>query len=249
MNPKFSIITVCYNSAKTIERTIISVLTQTYQNFEYIFVDGASTDGTTDIIRKYEKKYPDKIKMISEADRGIYDAMNKGIELSKGDLIGIVNSDDYYEKNALQDVEQAYDGGKYEIIYGMLRTIKEGKEFSVYIKNHQWINKDMITHPTCFITRHVYEDYGTYSLKYPFSADYEFMLRMSRNPQIIFKPIYKIISNFNLDGASNSINGYMDTLKLKRDYGLIHETAFWGNLLKCKLRVLYKNGRIKRDFK
>ena len=72
---------------------------------------------------------------------------------------------------------------------------------------------------------------------------------MSRNPQIIFKPIYKIISNFNLDGASNSINGYMDTLKLKRDYGLIHETAFWGNLLKCKLRVLYKNGRIKRDFK
>jgi len=237
---KFSIITVCYNSEKTIERTILSVLAQTYQNFEYIIVDGASTDGTIDIIKGYKDKYPCKIKIISEKDDGIYDAMNKGIKLATGDLIGIVNSDDYYEQDALDNVLQVYDEKKYEIIYGMLRTLKNDKEVSIYIKNHQWIEEDMITHPTCFVTRAVYEDYGVYSLEYPFSADYEFMLRMSRNHQVTFQPVYKIISNFSLDGASASIYGYIDTLKLKHLYGLISSRSFFLKITRCKLLVIYK---------
>ena len=114
----------------------------------------------------------------------------------------------------------------------MLRTLKKDKEVSVYIKNHQWIEEDMITHPTCFVTRDVYEDYGAYSLEYPFSADYEFMLRMSQNHQVAFKPVYKVISNFSLDGASNSIDAYTDTLKLKRNYGLISEKKYFFYALK-----------------
>ena len=240
MNPKFSIITVCFNSEKTIERTIISVLSQSYQDFEYIIVDGASTDGTLSIIKKYKKKYPDKIKLISEKDSGIYDAMNKGIRSASGNLIGIVNSDDYYEADALKNISETYDGEKYEIVYGMLRTIKEGKEVSVYIKNHQWIDEDMITHPTCFVTKEVYEDFGTYSLEYRYSADYEFMLRMNRNSQVVFKPIYKIISNFSLDGASSSIKGYVDTLKLKYSYRLISKKRYYFETAKSRIALIMK---------
>lgn len=123
MNPKFSIITVCFNSEETIERTIISVLSQSYQNFEYIIVDGASTDGTLGIVEKYVEKYPDKIKLISEKDDGIYDAMNKGIRVASGDLIGIVNSDDYYETDALENISETYDGEKYEIVYGIIHCL------------------------------------------------------------------------------------------------------------------------------
>lgn len=240
MNHKFSIITVCFNSEETIERTIISVLSQSYQDFEYIIVDGASTDGTLSIIKNYIKKYPDKIKLISEKDSGIYDAMNKGIRSASGNLIGIVNSDDYYEIDALENISRAYDGKKYEIVYGMLRTIKDGKEVSVYIKNHQWLNDDMITHPTCFITKDIYVDFGLYSLEYRYSADYEFMLRMNRNKQVVFKPIYKIISNFSLDGASGSIKGYMDTLKLKYRYSLISKKRYYFEIAKSKIALMKK---------
>mgnify|MGYP000857603894 CR=1 FL=1 len=240
MNPEFSIITVCFNSEKTIERTIISVLSQSYQDFEYIIVDGASTDGTLSIIKNYIKKYPDKIKLISEKDNGIYDAMNKGIRSASGNLIGIVNSDDYYEIDALENISRAYDGKKYEIVYGMLRTIKDGKEVSVYIKNHQWLNDDMITHPTCFVTKDTYVDFGLYSLEYRYSADYEFMIRMNRNKQVVFNPIYKIISNFSLDGASGSIKGYMDTLKLKYRYNLISKKKYYFEIIKSKIALMKK---------
>lgn len=240
MNPKFSIITVCFNSEKTIERTIVSVLSQSYKNFEYIIVDGASTDGTLNIIKSYTEKYPDKIKLISEKDNGIYDAMNKGIRAASGDLIGIVNSDDYYEIDALENISRAYDGKKYEIVYGMLRTIKDGKEVSVYIKNHQWLEEDMITHPTCFVTKGIYDDFGVYSLKYQYSADYEFMLRVSKIPQVVFRPVYKIISNFSIDGASASVNGYIDTLNLQLEYNLIDRKKYYFEFIKSQIVLKIK---------
>ena len=96
---KISIITVCLNSVKTIRDAIESLLQQTYQNFEYIIVDGESVDGTLDIIKEYECIFGNRMKLISERDHGIYDAMNKGIEIASGDIIGILNSDDWYEKD------------------------------------------------------------------------------------------------------------------------------------------------------
>ena len=109
---RISIITVCYNSEKTIERTIQSVLGQTIEDLEYILVDGGSKDGTLDIIKKYENEFIDKgwsYRYLSEKDNGMYDAMNKGIHLSTGDLIGILNSDDWYEKEALSTVIKEYN--------------------------------------------------------------------------------------------------------------------------------------------
>ena len=228
----FSIITVCLNSEKTIERTIKSVLEQSCQDYEYILVDGASSDRTLEIIHQYEPLFRGRMKVISEPDQGIYDAMNKGIQAASGELIGIVNSDDYYEKDALAEIAQAYQGYDYTIIYGMLRTILNGKEVAVYLKNHEYLEKDMIAHPACFVTKKIYDRFGGYSLQYPYSADYEFMLRIKKQKEVRFTKIYSIISNFTLDGASGSVKGYMDTLKLQHEHRLIGNLEYRMKMIK-----------------
>lgn len=228
----FSIITVCFNSEKTIERTIKSVLEQGYQDYEYILVDGASTDHTLDIIYRYEPFFHGKMKVISEQDKGIYDAMNKGIRAASGELIGIVNSDDYYEKDALEKMAQAYQGYDYTIIYGLVRSVTDGKEVMVFLKNHEFLEKDMITHPSCFITKKLYERFGMYSLKYPYSADYEFMLRVKKESEVRFIKIYEIITNFSTGGVSDSVKAYRDTLRLLHEYQLIQKQKYYYEMAK-----------------
>ena len=186
----FTIITVCFNSEMTIERTIQSVLNQTCQDYEYIIIDGASTDGTMDIVRKYEPLFQGRMRWISEKDQGIYDAMNKGIGVASGELIGIVNSDDYYEPDALEIMKNLYTGYRYSILYGAVRAVKDGRETMVYIKNHEFIEQDMITHPSCFISKKLYDTFGRYSLEYPYSADYEFMLRIRNEKEIRYFKTY-----------------------------------------------------------
>lgn len=117
----------------------------------------------------------------------------------------------------------------------MIRTVSEGKEVQVYIKNHENLDNDMIAHPACFVTKRIYDDFGVYSLKYKYSADYEFMLRMKHNDKIKFVEIYDIISNFNIDGASSSIDGYIDTLTLRHEYGLLSNRNYYISLIKSKL--------------
>lgn len=228
----FSIITVCFNSEKTIERTMKSVLNQSYMDYEYILVDGASTDRTLEIIHRYESLFQGRLKLISEPDQGIYDAMNKGIRASRGELIGIVNSDDYYEPDALDKIAKAYQGYDYTIIYGLVRSVLDGKEVMVFSKNHEFLEKDMITHPSCFVTRKLYERFGTYSLKYPYSADYEFMLRIKKEKEVRFVEIYDIITNFSVGGVSNSVKGYRDTLKLLHEYHLIPDKRYYFQMAK-----------------
>ena len=228
----FSVITVCFNSEKTIERTIKSVLEQTCQDYEYIIVDGASTDRTLEIIKRYEPLFHGKMKWISEKDAGIYDAMNKGILMSKGELVGIINSDDYYEKDALQKISEIYQGYPYTIIYGMLRVVSDEKEVMVCLRNHDFLESDMIMHPACFITRMLYEKYGMYSLKYPYCADYEFMLRVKKEKEVQFVKNYQIITNFSLGGVSGHIQAYRDTLRLKYEYGLVGKYEYWRNMVR-----------------
>lgn len=200
---------------------------QTCQDYEYILIDGASTDRTLEIIRKYEPLFQGKMKLISEKDKGIYDAMNKGIMAATGELVGIINSDDYYERDALQKISEAYQGYQYTIIYGMVRSVLDEKEVAVYIKNHEFLERDMITHPSCFISKRLYEKFGMYSLEYPYSADYEFMLRIRKEKEIQFVKLYEIITNFSMGGVSNSVKGYRDTLKLLHQYHLIGEKRYF----------------------
>lgn len=236
----FTIITVCYNSEGTIERTIKSILNQTIEDYEYLIVDGQSTDHTLSIIRKYEPLFKGRMRWISEKDKGIYDAMNKGISMAKGELIGIVNSDDYYEKDTLENVAESYHGEDYKIIYGILRTLQNNKEKMVYLKSPKFIEEDMIAHPSCFITKKVYDTFGDYSLDYPYSADYEFMLRIKDKKEIQYEPVYHILSNFSLDGASGQIKGYRDTLRLKKEYKLISTGYYRREMIKSWIAMKLK---------
>lgn len=215
---------------------------QTCQDYEYILIDGASTDRTLEIIRKYEPLFQGKMKLISEKDKGIYDAMNKGIMAAAGELVGIINSDDYYERDALQKISEVYQGYQYTIIYGMVRSVLDEKEVAVYIKNHEFLERDMITHPSCFITKKLYEEFGMYSLEYPYSADYEFMLRIRKEKKIRFVKLYEIITNFSMGGVSNSVKGYRDTLKLLHQYHLIEGKRYFYERIKSWIAMRW--GRV-----
>ncbi len=234
-SPLFTVITVCYNSEKTIERTLQSVLNQTEQDYEYLIIDGASTDGTLDIVRSYETKFGDRLHIFSEKDNGIYDAMNKGIAKASGELVGLVNSDDYYELDALENMKKAYfenigckgnsksqdvDSKHHVIFYGMQRSLKNSEEIEIEFVNHRILGEGMICHPTCFVSRAVYNDFGAYDTNYRSAADLDFLLRIKNTTDTKFVPVYHIISNFELGGMSASGRGAREAAKVRCKYGV-----------------------------
>lgn len=202
--PLVSVITVVFNGADTIEQTIQSVINQSYENIEYIIIDGDSTDGTQTIIDKYK----DSIAyFVSEKDHGIYDAMNKGILHATGEIIGIINSDDWYEKDTVQKAVQAFDED-IEIgwVYGNINLINlDGpvSEYTAYPIETLWYQM-AIPHPSVFLKREIYETFGSFDVQYRFAADYELVLRLYSN-QIKHRYINDILANFRLSGASQKL--------------------------------------------
>ena len=236
-----SIITPCYNSEKTIEKTLECVENQTYANIEYIIIDGGSSDGTLEIIERHRNKLPEKFRLISESDSGIYDAMNKGIRLAKGRLIGIINSDDWYEYDTVEQVVRNYNNEKYQVIYGMQRTYENGREKSIFINNHEFLPKQMITHSTCFVTKAAYEDFGVFDLKYRSSADLDLMLRFYETKKITFTPVLKILANFQLGGMSGSQIGVRETAQIRYKHGCISKRRYCFVVLKsCVNQLLHR---------
>lgn len=240
MQPLISIITVCYNSEKTIRRTIESVLSQDYEELEYIVVDGQSTDGTLEIIKEYEPKFQGRMKWISEKDHGIYDAMNKGIRLSKGTLIGIINSDDYYEAGAVKNMANSMIDKPYQILYGYVRSERDGMECSIERQSHNILPEHMIAHPGCFVTKNIYEEFGMFDLQYKSVADYDFMLRMYHNQKVTFVPVDFLVAHFTLGGMSGTNDAWLDLLKLKANYGLIPEKEYKKQVRRNKIYTLIK---------
>lgn len=241
MPPLFTIITPCYNSVNTIRETLESVLNQTFDDFEYLIIDGVSTDGTLDIIKEYEGRFHGKMKYWSEKDEGIYDAMNKGIQKSSGRIIGIINSDDWYEKDALQNIANVFTGESYGIYYGLMRIVDKdnGKEIRCIINNHEYIRESMITHPTTFVTKKTYEDFGMFDCQYKKSADYDFIIRMVKQKKIKFVPIYKLQANFRTGGASESIDGLSETMRIKRKYHLMSNMQYIASMVYLKARKIF----------
>lgn len=202
---KVSIITPCLNSAGTIGQTIESVLNQTYKNIEYIVVDGGSTDGTLDIIRGYLSRFQGRMKYVSEKDKGIYDAMNKGIKMSHGRLIGIINSDDYYEFDAVENVVTHMTADRYQVVYGCCRVLNNRQVVDVLKNSHQDLADQMIPHPTCFVTRNVYCDFGMFLKTFKIANDYELMCRLYKSGEVKFIQIKRILANFRMGGTSSNV--------------------------------------------
>jgi len=205
---RVSIITVVWNNKETIKDAIDSVLDQTYKDIEYIIIDGASTDGTVDIV----KSYGDKItKFISEPDKGLYDAMNKGIALATGDIVGILNSDDMYaSSDIIEKIVYEFENKNIDSLYGDLVYVSENDTSKVvrYWKSKEY-KKGLFqkgwhpAHPTFFVKKEIYNRYGVFNINFKIAADYELMLRFLEKYQITSSYINEIFVKMRLGGASN----------------------------------------------
>lgn len=244
---KVSIITVCYNSAKTIRDTIESVLNQTYENIEYIIIDGVSQDGTMDIVSSYISKFQGRLKIISEPDKGIYDAMNKGILMCTGDIVGIINSDDWYEQDAVEKVCNAFsDITDVSIVYGGIRYVRNEMEDSIHFYSHNFLPERMISHPSCFVLKTVYDNIGIFNCKYKIVADYDLMLR-AMEKGIKFYGIHEVLSNFRLGGASNSRKTDEELNELYYEHGYYSLKEY--RVKKIQMKHAMVNQKIKSFFK
>ena len=203
---KVSIITVCYNSSKTIEKTIKSVLKQKYNNIEYLIIDGGSNDSTMDVINKYRENID---KVLSENDSGLYDAINKGIKLSTGEIIGLLHSDDIYASDDVISsyVSEFYDT-KIEFIFSNMIIINQFDKVIRYYKSSffsPWLLRTgwMPPHPTTFMRRTIFDEFGFYSEDYEIIGDYEFFIRLFFRRKIQWKYINQISIVMSSGGLSN----------------------------------------------
>ena len=206
---KISIITVSYNSSKTIRETIHSVLGQDYPDIEYIIIDGQSTDGTQEIIKSYGSKIS---KFISEKDKGLYDAMNKGIDMSTGDIVGIINSDDLYANSGvISRIASEFNNRELDVVYGDLYYFKTGLPDNPlrYYRGGVFSLKRvsyglMPPHPTFFIKKSVYERFGKFDIQYSLSADFDLILRFLGVHKVLFKYIPEVLVKMRTGGKSTS---------------------------------------------
>lgn len=206
---KISIITVTYNSAATLEATILSVIQQTHPNVEFIIVDGGSTDGTLDIIDKYRISIS---KFISEGDKGLYDAINKGIKLAEGDVIGILHSDDIYiHHRVLENYARVFEREDCDAVYADLYYVQRNDIEKVTrrwktgpYKQNSFVKGWMPPHPTFFIRKRLYEQFGTFNTTLKSAADYELMLRMIHKQKITLSYLPEFTVKMRVGGKSNA---------------------------------------------
>lgn len=239
---KISIITVCFNSVQTIAQTIQSVAEQTYPDIEYIIVDGGSTDGTIDIIKQNENIIS---KWISEPDKGLYDAMNKGINLATGEYIGIINADDvFYDRNVIEKVEDFLRLHKLDASIGNIIQFKPASKVIRKYNSQSWKPEKlsigfMPPHPSIFIKRSLFNLYGNYVLNLKIGADYELITRFFLKNKIHWKYLDLITHKMLMGGLSSS--GLKSYNQVTNDICAalsMNEIKF--NMWKIKLRAVWK---------
>jgi glycosyltransferase involved in cell wall biosynthesis len=249
---KISIITVTYNSSETIIDTLNSIKEQSFRNIEYIIIDGNSKDNTLSIISEYDHIIS---KVVTEPDAGIYDAMNKGIKLATGDIIGILNSDDIYDNsNVIESVIQVFESDNaIDAVYGNLsyfRTAQPTKIVrfwkSLPFYDNFFEDGYVIPHPTLFVKRQVYEKIGLYFPDFKISSDYELMLRAFKINQ--FKPFYlnKNLVKMRMGGTTtkniqNIILGNQEIYKAWRMNNLSTPLFFYLKRFMFKIKQLHKS--------
>jgi glycosyltransferase involved in cell wall biosynthesis len=235
---KISIITVTYNSAATLEETILSVINQSYKNIEYIIVDGISTDNTLQIIDKYKSSIS---KIISEKDQGLYDALNKGIDMATGDVIGILHSDDFYiDRNVIQKYADTFANDNCDAVYSDLYYVDKNNTGKIIRKwksgtyrHGAFINGWMPPHPTFFAKQVVYQTFGNFDLQFKSAADYELMLRFIHRHHIRLSYLPEFTIKMRVGGKSNV------TVQNRVNANLEDRKAWQINGLKPRFYTLY----------
>lgn len=220
---KVSIITVCYNSGKTISETIQSVINQTYQDIEYIIVDGGSKDNTKSIIKSFKSRID---HFISEPDNGMYDAINKGISLACGDVVGLLHSDDVFaDPDVINGIVSRFNDGSPDIIWGDVVFINSKNIIIRYYCGEKITPKSfnigiMPPHPSVFIKRSCYDMFGNFNTTYAIAADYDLLLRFIVLNKLKYGYIKKIITRMKTGGSSN--NSIFSVIKLNIEIYRIH---------------------------
>lgn len=221
---KISLITATYNSAETVRDTLQSVLNQTFKDIDYIIIDGNSKDNTMDIVKEFEPKFEGRLRWVSEKDKGIYDAMNKGVRMAQGDIVGILNSDDFFASNdVLEKVNAAFtenpaiDGVYADVRYvdwnntGKTVRMFSGKDFT----REKLCWGKMPPHPSFYVKRECYDKFGLYSLDYPICADYDMFVKMIWIGNINTLYINDVFVNMRSGGTSS--NGIKVHRKIMRE--------------------------------
>lgn len=246
---KVSIITVCFNSFDTIEHTLNSIFSQNYPDIEYIIVDGGSTDGTLDILAKYQNLIA---QCVSEHDNGIYDAMNKGIRLSTGGVIAFLNADDFYANdNAVSSIMKEFETTDVDAVYGDIAYVdkRNAKKLVRYWKAgeykdgaffHGWVPP----HPAFFCQRSVYEKYGYFRSDFRLAADFELMLRFIEKHKIkvgyLPEPIVKMRAGGRANVLSGIIRGNLEIMQAFRSNGFRISPGFFVRKPIAKISQLFK---------
>lgn len=248
---KISIVTTTYNSGKTIADTLDSVLSQTYKDYEYWVIDGASKDNTMEIVRSYESKFQGKLHYISEADKGIYDAMNKGISKCTGDIVGILNSDDFFTSdNILERVAQTMTDINIDAVYGDVHYVKADnlkkcvRYYSSRLFGRNWMRLGfMPAHPSFYCRKEVYNRYGGFKLNYKVAADFECLLRLIYIEKIHIQYLHLDFVTMRTGGASSS--GLRSHRQIMRDHlRALHDNGVRSCAALLSLRYLYKIGEV-----
>ena len=249
---KISIITATYNSGKTVGDTLKSVLAQTYHDYELLVVDGASKDNTLEVVKKMEPLFEGRMRYISEPDKGIYDAMNKGIRMATGDVIGILNSDDFYTSDdALACIAWTLENEKVDAVYGDIHYVDDEdlKKCVRYYSSkpfRRWMMRlgFMPAHPSFYCRKEVYEKYGAFDAEnYRVAADFENLLRLIFVNKIKTHYINKDFVTMRTGGASNS--GLESHKRIMRDHlKALKKNGVYSNIFLLGLRYLYKIGEI-----
>lgn len=246
MIPKISLITVTFNSDKTLRDTINSVLKQTYTNIEYIVVDGLSKDNTMDIVREYEPQFEGRMKWISEKDKGLYDAMNKGVRMATGDVVGILNSDDFFTANdVLEKVVAGFDE-QTDAVYGDLHYVHpDDLQHSVRYYSSKIFKRNLMrmgfipAHPTFYCRRECFDKFGYYKTDYKIAADFDLLLRFIYVNRIRIKYLPMDMVTMRTGGAST--NGLKSRMGgMNEHLRSLRENGVKSNRFILSLRYFYK---------
>ena len=244
---KVSVITATWNSGATLRDTIESVLRQSYPNIEHIIVDGGSTDNTMALVQKYESRYNGRLHYNSEPDKGLYDAMNKGIRMATGDVVGILNSDDYYTSDdVLEKVVENMNFRDVDAIYGDVHYVN-ASDLTKCVRYYSskpfcrcWMRLGfMPAHPSFYCRREVYMKYGLFDYSYKVAADFENLLRLIYVKRIRVAYIPKDFVTMRIGGASSS--GIRSHKRIMRDHlRALKANGVYSNVCLLSLRYLYK---------